>query len=179
MPEYQEFIEETDAVVECPAFFGDPPGTMIWTRDNVVISDDRFTLEDGRMRIQNIQENDGAVYRCLLTSLLGIVDSRFISVNVLERSELAPRIVEPLNPIEIMYGEPLDLMCQLEVQRDDVHYTWTVDTDYEDNNFKNTTPTLHRDAYQFLEGRYTCRAGNDYGYDEQVFFVRILGKSVQ
>ena len=178
MSERQEFIEETDAVVECPAFFGDPPGIMIWTRNNMAITDDRFTLEGGQMRIQNIQESDEAVYRCSI-NLLGIVDSRDITVNVLERSELAPRIVEPSNPIEVMYGDPLDLTCQLEVQRDDVHYTWTVDTDYEDNHFKNTTPALHRDAYQFLGGRYTCKAVNEYGYDEQVFYVRILGKSAQ
>ena len=175
--EYQEFIEETDAVVECPAFFGDPPGTMIWTRDNVVINDDRFTFEDGRMRIQNIQGNDESVYRCSI-NLLGIVDSRFITVNVLERSELAPRIVEPSNPIKIIYGDPLDLMCRLAVQRDDVQHTWTVDTNYEDNIFQNTTPAFHRDPYQFLGGLYTCRAEDEYGYDQQVFYVRILGNLI-
>jgi hypothetical protein len=142
---------------------------------------DRFTTEDGRMRIQNIQRNDGGIYRCSIL-LLGIVDSRYITVNVLERDSLAPRIVVPSNPIQVMYGDPLDLICQLEEQRDiddlDVQYTSTVDTDYEDNHFKNTTADLHRDAYQFLGGRYTCRAVNEYGYDEQVFYVRILGKSI-
>jgi hypothetical protein len=182
VPENQEFIEETDAVVECPAFFGEPRGRMLWLRDNVVINDDdRFTTEDGRMRIQNIEENDGGVYRCAI-SLLGIVDSRYITVTVLERDSLAPRIVERSNPIQVMYGDPLDLTCQLEEQRDiddlDVQYTWTVDTNFEDNHFKNTTADLHRDAYEFLGGRYTCKAVNEYGYDEQVFYVRILGKSV-
>ena len=176
--ENQEFIEETDTVVECPAFFGDPPGHMIWTRGNEVVNDDRFTLEDGRMRIQNIQESDEGIYRCSI-SLLDIVDSRFITVAVLERDSLAPRIVEPSNPIGVMYGDPLDLMCQLEVQRDDVQYTWTVDTGYEDNLFQNTTPSLHRNPYQFPGGFYTCRAENDYGYDQQVFYVRILGNKFQ
>ena len=175
--EYQEFIEETDAVVECPAFFGEPPGHMIWTHDDMVITDDRFTLEDGRMRIQNIQESDEGIYKCSINRL-GIVDQRYITVNVLEWSEFAPRIIEPSNPIEVMYRDPLDLTCQLEVQRDDVYYTWTVDTDYEDNHFMNTTPTLHRDPYQFLGGRYTCIAVNGYGYDEQVFYIRILGKLI-
>ena len=160
--------------MECPAFFGDPPGNMIWTRDNALITNDRFTLEDGRMRIQNIQENDEGVYRCSINRL-GIVDSRYITVNVLERSELAPRIVEPMSTIEVVYGEPLDLTCQLEVQRDDVHYTWTVNTEFEHNVFQNTTSSLHRDAYRFLGGFYTCRAEDEYGYDQQVFFVRILG----
>ena len=90
MLEYQEFIEETDAVVECPAFFGDPPGTMIWTRNNnMAITDDQFTLEDGQMRIQNIQEDDEAVYRCSINFLaIGVVDSRFITANVLEWDSL-------------------------------------------------------------------------------------------
>jgi hypothetical protein len=178
---YQEFIEETDVVVECPAFLGDPQGTMIWLRDSMVISrminDDQFIPEDGRLTILNIREGDEGVYRCAI-SLLGIRDSRYITINVLERDTLAPRIVEPSNPIQVMYGDPLDLTCQLEVQRDDVQYTWTVDTNYEDDHFKNTTPALHRDAYRFLGGRYTCKAVNEYGYDEQVFHVRILGKSV-
>jgi hypothetical protein len=181
VPENQEFIEDTDAVVECPAFFGEPRGRMVWLRDNVVIDDDRFTTEDGQMRIQNIEENDGGVYRCSI-HLLGIVDTRYITVNVLERDSSAPRIVEPSNPIQVMYGDPLDLTCQLKEQRDiddsDVQYTWTVDTVYEDNHFRNTTPAFHRDAYDFLGGRYTCRVVNEYGYDEQVFYVRILGKSI-
>lgn len=53
--EYQQFFEETDAVMECPAFFGDPQG-VICTRDNA--TDDRLTLS-----IQNIQQNDSAIYR--------------------------------------------------------------------------------------------------------------------
>ena len=174
--EYQEFIEETDAVVECPAFFGDPPGHMIWSRNDRSITDNRFTLENGRMRIQNIQESDEATYRCSINRL-GIVDSRYITVAVLERSELAPKIVEPQNPIDVRYGDPLDLMCELEVQRDNVDYTWIVDTGFENSHNKSAIPSLHRDANHFLSGRYTCKAENEYGYDEQVFCVRILGKS--
>ena len=174
--EHQEFIEETVAIVECPAFFGEPPGHMIWTRDDMVIIDGRFTPEDGRMRIQNIQESDEGTYRCSINRL-GIVDQRFVTVTVgvLERDSLAPRIIKPSNPIEVMYGDPLNLTCQLEEQRDDVHYSWTVDTDYEDSHFENTTPVLHRDVHQFIGGRYVCKAENEYGYDEQVFYIRVLG----
>ena len=175
--EYQEFIEETDAVVECPAYFGEPQGTMAWLRDDVLISGDRFIPEDGRLTILDIGDGDEGVYRCSLRRL-GIIASRYVTINVLERRSLAPRIVEP-NPIEVVFGDPLDILCQLEDQRDGVHYTWTVNTDYEDNHFKNATPAFHRNASQFLAGRYTCKAENEYGYDEQVFYVRILGKSEQ
>ena len=68
--EYQEFIEETDAVVECPAFFGDPPGTMVWTHDDVVITGgDRFIPENGRLTILNIGNGDEGVYRCAISHL--------------------------------------------------------------------------------------------------------------
>ena len=122
--EYQEFIKGTDAVVDCPAFFGDPPGHMIWIRDDRSFTDNRFTLEDGRMRIQNIRETDEAIYRCSIFHL-GIVDSRYITVAVLERSKLAPKIIEQ-NPIEVRYGDPLDLTCELEVQRDNIDYMSTL-----------------------------------------------------
>ena len=64
MSERQEFIEGTDAVVECPVFLGDPPGSMIWSRDNMAINDGRFILEDGRLTIQDIRAGDGDVYQC-------------------------------------------------------------------------------------------------------------------
>jgi hypothetical protein len=115
-------FEGADAVVECPAFFGDPRGTMIWIPDNVVVTDNRFTPEDAQMRIQR---NDGGIYRCLIHQCV-LVDSRLITVAVLERDSLAQRIVEPSNPIQVMYGDPLDLTCQLEEQKDDMQYTWIV-----------------------------------------------------
>ena len=90
--EYQLFFEESDAVVECPAFFGDLQGArVICTRDNaMVVTDDRFTLS-----IQNIQQNDStnAVYRCSITTRSH--ESPFITVTVL----VAPRIVEPSKTI--------------------------------------------------------------------------------
>ena len=150
---------------------------MVWTRDDVVITGgDRFIPENGRLTILNIRNGDEGEYRCSLHRL-GIVGSRYITVNVFKRDSLAPRIVEPSNPIQVMYGNPLDILCQLEEQRNDMRYTWTVDTLYENNHFKNTTPAFHRVAYDFLGGRYTCRAENVYGYDEQVFHVKIIGKS--
>ena len=149
---------------------------MVWTRDTVLITgSDRFIPEDGRLTILNIQQNDEGVYRCSIR-LLGIVDSKLITVNVLERNSLSPRIVEPMNPIEVFYRDSLDLHCLLEAPMGEVHYTWTVDTLSELRLLTNTTPNFHRDAGKFVGGRYTCRVEDNYGYDEKVFFVRILGK---
>ena len=175
MSERQEFIEGTDAVVECPVFLGDPPGSMIWSRDNMAINDDRFIREDGRLTIQDIRAGDKDVYQCSINRH-GIRGTKSITVVVRERNEFAPSIVEPMVPIEVMYGAPLDLTCQLEEPSDNVCYTWDIDTDYERDQVRNTTPTLYREPREFLGGRYTCTAENEYGHDSQVYFVRILGK---
>ena len=90
---------------------------MIWTVGDFTINDNLFILEDGQMIIQNIQDIDGGVYRCWIIYLLAIVDSRFITVAVLERSGLAPRIAQPMSPIMVLNGDPLDLMCLLETQK--------------------------------------------------------------
>lgn len=108
----------TASVVEYPAI---SQGTMTLIHDDAVITDDRFTIEDGRMRIQ---QNDEGVYRCSI-SLLGIVDSiaRFKTANILERDGLTPRVIEPPNSIQAVYGDPLDLVC---LQRGNMQSTSTV-----------------------------------------------------
>ena len=99
-PNTSEFFKEKDAIVECPAFFGDPQG-VICTRDNaMVVTDDRFTLS-----IQNIQQNDStsAVYRCSRTTRLH--ELPFITVTILKWDSLVPRIVDRSSSIiQIIYN---------------------------------------------------------------------------
>lgn len=172
--EHQVFTAGSDAVVACPAFLGDPEGEMIWLRDDRIIDDDRFTEDVERLTIQNARIEDSGTYSCSLKRN-GIQGTKTINVVVRPRDDLAPRISEPQNPIRVMYREPLDLTCELE-RGENVEYSWTIETDFEENHLNNTTPHLYRDAERFLGGRYTCRAENEYGYDEQLFFVRLLGK---
>ena len=177
MSEHQVLTEGTDAVVECPAFLGDPPGEMFWFRNNQFINDDRFIGEDGHLTIQNVRPEDADTYRCSLYRN-GVHGFRDITVTVQAQDVLAPDIVEHQNPIQVVYGEPLDLICELEEAKNDVQYSWTIDTDFEQNHLVNTTQQLYKDPYEFLSGRYTCRAENQYGYDEELFFVKILGKPI-
>ena len=174
---YQVFTEGTDAVVQCPAFLGDPEGEMLWYRNDEVITDDRFIQAAGHLTIQNVRVGDSDSYQCVLYRN-GTVRSRTITVVVQELSALAPRIVDPENSINVLCGQPLDLMCRLEDNKEDVHYTytWTIDTPHERDHLVNTTSRLYREPDDFLGGRYTCRAENQYGYDEQLFFVKILGE---
>ena len=160
--------------MHCPAFLGDPAGQMYWFRNNQVISDgNRFIQSPEQLTIQNAHVKDSGIYQCALNQN-GILVTTNITVVVKERSTLAPRIVEPKNPIEVTYGQPLDLMCQVVKEEENFCYTWTVDTSHERNHFVKTTPRLYREPNDFDGGRYLCKIENQYGYDEQLFFVKIL-----
>ena len=176
MSEYQVFTEGTDAVVECPAFLGDPPGEMYWFRNDNFVGGDRFIPENGKLTIQNVRLEDAGIYKCSLYRN-GVQGETDITVAVQRQNELAPVIAEPQIPILVEYDQPLDLMCQLVAPQSNVQYSWTIDTNFEQNHFANTTPHIHKEPDDFLGGRYTCRAENQYGFDEKVFFVKILGES--
>ena len=150
---------------------------MLWFHDNLAIHDagNRFIQSPEQLTIQNATVNDSGSYLCVLYQN-GIVDTTNITVVVHERSSLGPRIVDLENPIKVTYGQPLDLMCRLVKQKENVHYTWTVDTTHERDYLVNTTPRLYREPNDFVGGRYLCKAENQYGYDEQLFFVKILGE---
>lgn len=183
--EHQEFAAGTDAVVKCPANFGSsPPAEMRWTRNDestlnkdrsVTLISDRFVPESGVLRIQNIRVEDSGSYTCLLYRN-GIIGRKTIRVEVLPQSEFAPKINDTIRKYEVMYEHPLTLPCKLVKSLENVTYSWTIDTEYEQDILKNTHAELHRDARKFVSGRYTCRAENKYGYDETDFIVRINGK---
>ena len=186
--DYQVLTEGTDAVVECPAFLGYPSQVfqIYWLRNGQWINynDSRFIEEDGQLTILDVRPEDAGTYECLLPCPhCELPEYRSITVSVAKKpnssaSLVAPVIVEPENPILVEYGKPLDLTCELVDTKNDVQYSWTIDTDFKQNHLANTTQQLHKDPYKFLGGRYTCRAENQYGYDEELFFVKILGISI-
>ena len=106
--EHQVLTEGTDAVVECPAFPGNPPGQMYWFRNNQFINDGRFIHgKDGQLMIQDVRLEDAGTYRCSLYRN-GINGSRDITVTVQPQSVLAPVTVELQFPRQVVNGEPLD-----------------------------------------------------------------------
>lgn len=175
----QQFAEGTDAVVKCPANFGsNPPAEMRWTLNGDSIStsntSDRFVPGNGSLRIQNIRTEDSGDYGCVL--LGSQVIDRTIDVQVLPQSDFAPKINDTIRKFEIVYDGPLILPCKLEKSQENVTYSWTIDTAFEQDILKNTHAVLRRDARKFVSGRYTCRAENMYGYDQTDFIVTINGK---
>lgn len=178
MQPHQRFIEGTDAVVECPAFYGTPPASMHWTRNNQLIANGtRFSAEYGRLRIQNIRmEDSGDDYKCHLLPPRTSALAETIKVEVVARNELAPRINDTNRRMEVAYGQPLDLPCLLDEPKDDVTYSWTINTEFEHDHKVNTRANLHKEAHEFLGGIYTCKAENEYGYDVVDFVVKVVGK---
>ena len=183
----QVFAENTNAVVECPAYFSS--GTsMFW---NVINEDDRptfvqnstkFTAENERLIINDIlQRESGSTYQCILINY-GLEPSvelrQEIRVEVRPQSEYVPKIVDERRSITVSYDQALNLPCQLEEPREGVQYSWTIHTEFEHDHLVNHGANLQRERGQFLGGIYTCRAENQFGYDIADFAVKITGKQI-
>ena len=86
VPIHQVFVEGSDAVVECPAFFGSPPtAIMLWKKGSKrIYSDARYLAKDGWLKIANIRMKDAGEYKCFLSRFpRGVVDAfRTIQVEV-------------------------------------------------------------------------------------------------
>ena len=78
----------------------------------------------------------------------------------------------------MVYGGALDLPCLLDEPKDNVVYSWTINTEFEHDHIVDTHASLHRDSGKFLGGVYTCRAENKFGVDFADFTVKIVGKQV-
>jgi hypothetical protein len=176
--ENQTFAEGTDAVVKCPAHFGsDPRVRMSWFRnDRIILEQEQFVPENKRLTIQDISIEDRGNYECHLRRGAQSIGKMIIRVEVLPQSKFAPKIIDTIRRFEVMYGKPLTLPCKLVKRQENVTYSWTIDTEFEQDILKNTRAVLYRDAGKFVSGKYTCRAENQYGYDETDFIVRINGK---
>ena len=176
MEKHQKFAKGTDAVVKCPAYFGSN-SRMTWFRDGVRIQgSERFAPENEYLRIQKIHTNDDGNYDCCLRRGSRSFGKMTIRVKVLPQSKFAPKINNAIRRFEVMHGDPLTLPCKLIKSQENVRYSWTIDTEFEHDILKNTHAVLCRDAMKFVSGRYTCRAENQYGYDETDFIVRINGR---
>lgn len=182
--ERQVFTEGTDAVVQCPAFFGNnSEAFMTWSfHGGVMINrNESYSPENGRLTIRNIRrEANGTNYTCSLIrqSDSRVLDSKTIRVDILPQSEFAPRIDDSERNIEVVLGKSLNLSCRLkqQIEATAVTYSWTIDTEFEHAVLINTSANLQIEAHRFLGGIYTCRAENEFGYDIADFSVKILGK---
>ena len=157
---------------------------MRWTRTlgndvPVTTISDRFVPESGALKIQNVRIEDSGNYKCFLLRN-GIVGQMTIQVEVLPQSEFTPKINDTVRKFEVMYGDPLNLPCQVEKQREKLNFacSWIIisDTNFEHDLLENTRAVLHREANKYISGRYICRVENNYGYDAVDFVVKIVGK---
>lgn len=181
VPPVQKFVDGSDAVIECPAIFGaEPRAEMLWfyQGNTLIMNNNRFTPEDGRLTIHNIRRSDGDFqYTCRLhrdpDGFIG--RGRTITVEVIPRHKLAPKINSTMPRVEVTYGQSLNLSCDLEETKGNITYSWTIKTKHE-SNVLTSSSRLHRAPHTFVGGIYTCKAENKFGYDIVDFSVKILGK---
>ena len=187
VPELQVFAENTNAVVTCPAYFGNPPAdtSMRWIKVNEDGSEtdaraiSGLTPENERLTIHNIRlEENGTTYKCQLVKIPTLTLTKTITVEVRPQSEYIPKIVDLRRRITVSYDQALDLPCQLQEVRENVQYSWTIHTDFEHDHLVNSDATLRRERGQFLGGIYTCRAKNQFGFDIADFVIKISGKQM-
>ena len=181
----QIFVENTDAFVKCPVYFGSSPDASIsWYMINEdgsrtpIQNGTKFRAENERLIINNIrQEENGSTYRCALYNRSPYVyETRDILVKVCRQHECIPKIVDERRSITVSYDQALNLPCQLEEPSEGVQYSWTIHTEFEHDHLVNQGANLQRERGQFLGGIYTCRAENQFGYDIADFAVKITGK---
>ena len=98
-----------------------------------------------------------------------------LSTVIIDGTQCTPKIESTGRRVTVPYDQPLDLSCQLEESRDNVKYSWTIRTEFEQDLMINSGATLHRDRGMFLNGIYTCRAENQCGHDVADFAVKISG----
>ena len=181
VPTTQQVAKGRDAIVSCPVYFGDATGAYTyWTYENGTdINDARFTKLNGELRIHEVREEDAEQkYKCNLVHNDDIIDTRIIAIEVRPHSVFASSINDTARRIEVVYGGALDLPCLLDEPKDNVVYSWTINTEFEHNHIVDTHASLHRDSSKFLAGVYTCQAENEFGYDKADFTVKIVGKQV-
>ena len=175
MPEHQTFVEGENAVIQCPAIFG-ATTEMFWQKgNNQVTVVGRFTPEKGQLKIESISMEDKDNYTCFLIDTQ-LTLAKTITVDVLPTSEFAPSINVSQGRIGVIYGESLNLPCVLEAPKENVTYSWTINTEFEQDNLINTRANLYRSPSEFLGGIYTCKVANEFGYDVVDFIVKIFGK---
>ena len=138
----------------------------------------KFTAENERLTIHDIRQGEnGSTYRCVLFDQIPYVyETRDIQVKVCRQCECIPKIVDEGRRITVSYDQALDLLCQLQEPREGVQYSWTINTEFEQDHLVNYSANLQRERGQFFGGIYTCRAENQFGYDIADFFVKVTGK---
>ena len=176
----QNFTVGENATILCPAFLGDPPGTMTWLRGDTFLSssvDPRYNTRSDMLTIARIRTEDSGVYKCqIYRDIQGLLPERNIAVNVFENSPMAP-VINKIGQHRVQsFEHPLDLTCDILSGDEPVTVTWYIRTGLTVAAVSNRT--LHREPMDYSSGEYRCRATNSHGSDSFNIFVEVQGKCI-
>ncbi|XP_046717205.1 roundabout homolog 2-like isoform X1 [Silurus meridionalis] len=100
------------ATLECQAPRGHPEPTTFWRKDKarLDLKDDRITIRGGKLTISNTRKNDGGMYVCVATNMVGERESEMAQLSVFERPTFVRR---PVNQVALV-DESIEFRCQVQ-----------------------------------------------------------------
>lgn len=153
--------------IDCYIDLGFPASTVIWYKDDAIISDARITIMDNRLQIQNIQHSDEGIYMCCAHNVVGSA-SVMIAVSCSDDSQLGvlPEFTtNPQDQLDVIHGSAVAFSAEA---GNDVEYRWKHNGVYMRDeilrvNGSNTPSLTIFSAELENEGTYKCVASNEHG----------------
>ena len=109
--------------IDCYIDLGFPASTVIWYKDDAIISDLRITIMDNRLQIQNVQQSDEGVYMCCAHNVAGNA-SLMIAVSCSDDSQLGvlPEFTtNPQDQLDVIPGSAVAFSAEA---GNNVEYRW-------------------------------------------------------
>ena len=159
------YLGET-GFISCDIDLGDPASTVLWYKDNTVISDARVTIIDTGLQIRDVQQSDEGVYMCCAHNIVGST-SLMIAVSCSDGSQLGvpPKFIRnPEDQLGVLPGS--EVHFSTEGDGINVRYRWKHNGVYISDNNKvagsNTQSLTIFSAELNDEGMYKCVASNEH-----------------
>ncbi|XP_055865968.1 uncharacterized protein LOC106054729 isoform X2 [Biomphalaria glabrata] len=160
---------------------GSPEPKIVWKKDNQALNNTlRVTVSGNRVRINNVQREDGGMYSCTFQNLVGETSQPIKLV-----LEGGPVIMQRPSNITVVDGQRVVLPCVIEAFPQPISFTWykdTVDIRTTDSfmaqriSILDDGSLLIKPAVKTDRAWYTCKASNSLGNDEAPAYLNIIYK---
>ncbi|ESO93751.1 hypothetical protein LOTGIDRAFT_104558, partial [Lottia gigantea] len=157
---------------------GSPQPTLTWRKDSRVIKDTlRLKVEGNRVKIQNLQRDDGGVYTCTYINSVGEI-SQLIKLVV----EGGPYIMLSPKNMTAILGQRVKFSCGAEAYPNNITYYWFKNgidvrtlSGFEAKRIGISTDgsLLIKSVVKGDMGWFLCRPSNGIGEDEAAAFLNV------
>ena len=168
-------VEGSDLRLECQVESRPPPTLFVWTRDDVVVS------EDQNLVLTNMTGTDSGTYVCSVENTEGRGQSGPVRVAVLYRPSCTSALVQPHTKLEEADTPGVDLRCQVDARPEARSYRWFFNSTSGSFEIPSAKPLMsfvnYAESKNGDQGEVLCWATNDVGVQSEpcVFHVVPLG----